>query len=38
MIFNEGKDVPGNIILEQAVRSEMQKGGTNQIAIFERVS
>lgn len=31
MIFNESKDVPGNIILEQAVRVEMQKLVTNRI-------
>ena len=31
MIFNEGKDVPGNIILEQAVRTEMLKLVTNRI-------
>jgi signal transduction histidine kinase len=34
MIFNEGKDVPGNIILEQAVRAEMQKGSTNRIEFL----
>ena len=31
MIFNESKDVPGNIMLEQAVRTEMQKLATNRI-------
>jgi signal transduction histidine kinase len=31
MLFSEGKDVPGNIMLEQAVRAEMQKASTNQI-------
>lgn len=31
MIFNEGKDVPGNIVLEQAVRTEMQKLVTNRV-------
>jgi signal transduction histidine kinase len=31
MLFSEGKDVPGNILLEQAVRAEMQKAGTNRI-------
>lgn len=29
MIFSESKDVPGNIMLEQAVRTEMQRVGTN---------
>jgi signal transduction histidine kinase len=31
MIFNESKDVPGNILLEQALRAEMQKVLTNRI-------
>jgi len=31
MIFGEGKDTPGNIMMEQAVRAEMQKGSTNRI-------
>jgi signal transduction histidine kinase/ABC-type uncharacterized transport system substrate-binding protein len=31
MIFNESQDVPGNIVLEQAVRLEMQKLVTNRI-------
>jgi hypothetical protein len=31
LLFSEGKDVPGNIMLEQAVRAEMQKLSTNQI-------
>jgi signal transduction histidine kinase len=31
MIFNESKDVPGNIMLEQAVRTEMQKLVTSRI-------
>ena len=34
MIFNESKDVPGNIVLEQAVRSEMQKAGTGRIEFL----
>ena len=34
MLFNEGKDVPGNIILEQAVRTEMQKNSTNRIEFL----
>ena len=31
MIFNESKDVPGNILLEQALRAEMQRVLTNRI-------
>lgn len=31
MLFSEGKDVPGNIMQEQAVRAEMLKGSTNRI-------
>ena len=34
MIFNESKDVPGNIMLEQAVRAEMQKAVTNRIEFL----
>jgi signal transduction histidine kinase len=34
MIFNESKDVPGNILLEQAVRTEMQKAVTNRIEFL----
>jgi signal transduction histidine kinase len=34
MIFGEGKDVPGNVMLEQAVRAEMQKLSTNRIEFF----
>ncbi|HUA39448.1 MAG TPA: ABC transporter substrate binding protein [Candidatus Sulfopaludibacter sp.] len=34
MIFNEGTDVPGNIVLEHAVRTEMQKAVTNQIEFL----
>jgi signal transduction histidine kinase len=34
MIFNESKDVPGNILLEQAVRDAMQSVGTNQIEFL----
>ncbi len=34
MIFNESKDVPGNIMLEQAVRTDMQKGCTNRIEFL----
>ncbi|MGO9586992.1 MAG: hypothetical protein ACLP2Y_12420, partial [Limisphaerales bacterium] len=34
MIFREGKDLPGNVMLEQAVREEMQKFSTNRIEFF----
>jgi len=34
MIFSENKDVPGNIVLEQAVRAEMQKTTTNKIEFL----
>ena len=34
MLFSESKDVPGNILLEQAVRAEMQKLNTNSIQFF----
>ncbi len=34
MVFNESKDVPGNIVLEQAVRVEMQKTFTNRIEFL----
>jgi signal transduction histidine kinase len=34
MVFNESKDVPGNIVLEQAVRAEMQKDSTNRIEFL----
>jgi len=34
MIFNEGKDVPGNIVLEQAVRTELQKVVSNRIEFL----
>jgi signal transduction histidine kinase len=34
MVFNESKDLLGNIILEQAVRAEMQKGVTNRIEFL----
>jgi signal transduction histidine kinase len=29
IIFSEGKDLPGNVLLEQAVRSQLQKQSTN---------
>ncbi|HXI73743.1 MAG TPA: sensor histidine kinase [Verrucomicrobiae bacterium] len=34
MLFNEGRDAPGNIILEQAVRAEMQGFSTNRLEFF----
>lgn len=34
MLFSEGKDVPGNIMLEQAVRAELQKASTNRIEFL----
>ena len=34
MLFSEGKDVPGNILMEQAVRAAMQKTGTNRIEFL----
>jgi signal transduction histidine kinase len=34
MIFNESKDVPGSIVLEQAVRAEMQKASTGRIEFL----
>ncbi len=34
MLFSEARDLPGNAMMEQAVRAEMLKGGTNQIEFF----
>jgi len=34
MIFNESKDVLGNIVLEQVVRAEMQKAASNRIEFL----
>ena len=34
MIFNESKDVPGNIVLEQVVRAEMQKADSSRIEFL----
>jgi len=34
MLFSEAKDVQGNIMLEQAVRTEMQKASTNRIEFL----
>jgi len=31
LLFSEAKDVPGNILMEQSVRAQMQQGGTNRI-------
>ena len=34
MLFSESKDVAGNILLEHAVRSEMQKASTNRLEFL----
>ena len=34
VLFNEGRDAPGNITLQQAVQAELQKLSTNQIEFF----
>lgn len=34
LMFSEARDLPGNAMMEQAVRAEMLKGGTNQIEFF----
>jgi len=34
MLFNEGRDTPGNITLQQAVQAELQKLSTNRIEFF----
>ena len=34
MIFSEGKDLPGNVLLEQAVRAAFQKGTTKPTEFF----
>lgn len=34
MIFSEARDLPGNILMEQAVRQEMQAHSTNDIEFF----
>jgi signal transduction histidine kinase len=34
MLFSEAKDIPGNIILEQAMRAEMSRLSTNRIETF----
>jgi signal transduction histidine kinase len=34
ILFSEAKDVPGNIMLEQALRAEMTRLSTNRLEIF----
>jgi signal transduction histidine kinase/ABC-type uncharacterized transport system substrate-binding protein len=34
LLFSEAKDLPANIMVEQAVRAEMQRQSTNQIQFF----
>ena len=34
MLFNESKDVPGNIVLEQALRAELHKAVTNRLEFL----
>ncbi len=34
LIFNEGKDVPGNVVLEGSVRSAMLKATTNRLVFL----
>ena len=34
MLFSEGKDVPGNLMMEQAVRTEMQKASPYAIEFL----
>jgi signal transduction histidine kinase len=34
MIFSEARDLPGNVMMEQAVRAGMTAGGTNRIDFF----
>ncbi len=34
LIFSESRDLPGNVIMEQAVRAEMTRGGTNRIEFY----
>jgi signal transduction histidine kinase len=35
ILFNEGRDTPGNITLQQAFQAELQELSTNQIDFFE---
>ena len=34
MVFGDSRDLPGNVLVEHAVRAEMQAGGTNRIEFF----
>ncbi len=34
MLFSEGRDTPGNLMLEQSIREEMQKASTNPIEFY----
>lgn len=34
MIYSEARDLPGNVLMDQAVRQEMQAHGTNNIEFF----
>src|SRR5436190_179111 len=34
LLFSEARDLPGNAMMEQAIRAEMLKSGTNQIEFF----
>lgn len=34
MIFSEARDLPGNVLMEQAVRQELLAGSTNNIEFF----
>lgn len=34
LIFSEARDLPGNVLMEQAVRQEMLSGSTNNIEFF----
>jgi signal transduction histidine kinase len=34
MLFSEGTDLPGTVVVEEAVRDELQKNGTNTVEVF----
>ncbi len=34
MLFSEGTDLPGTIVVEEVVRDELQKNGTNAVEVF----
>ena len=34
MLFSEGRDTPGNLMLEESIREEMQKASTNPIEFY----